>query len=97
MPVKPKTTTKARTTKKAKKVATEATANKDEGVNILEEFEFDEHQLRDVSEETTLFWNELTLEERERLMALSEAELVDEGWTLASLTRFSGPLFVEAV
>ena len=71
--------------------------NPDEGVNILEEFEFDEHQLHDVSQESTLFPNELALEERERLMALSEAELVDEGWTLESVTRFSGPLLVEEV
>ena len=71
--------------------------NPDEGVNILEEFELDEHQLHDVSQESTLFPNELALEERERLMALSEAELVDEGWTLESVTRFSGPLLVEEV
>jgi hypothetical protein len=51
----------------------------------------------DVSQESTLFPNELALEERERLMALSEAELVDEGWTLESVTRFSGPLVVEQV
>ena len=71
--------------------------NPDEGINIFEEFEFDEHQLHDVSQESTLFPNELALEERERLMALSEAELVDEGWTLESATRFSGPLVVEQV
>ena len=71
--------------------------NPDEGINIFEEFEFDEHQLHDLSQESTLFPNELALEERERLMALSEAELVDEGWTLKSATRFSGPLVVEQV
>jgi hypothetical protein len=71
--------------------------NPDEGINIFEEFEFDEHQLHDLSQESTLFPNELALEERERLMALSEAELVDEGWSLESATRFSGPLVVEQV
>ena len=71
--------------------------NPDEGVNIFEEFEFDEHQLHDGSEETSIFPNELPAEERERLLALSEAELVDEGWTLESVTRFSGPLVVEEV
>jgi hypothetical protein len=71
--------------------------NPDEGINIFEEFEFDEHQLHDVSQESTLFPNDLALEERERLMALSEAELVEEGWTLESVTRFSGPLLVEEV
>ena len=71
--------------------------NPDEGINIFEEFEFDEHQLHDLSQESTLFPYELALEERERLMALSEAELVDEGWTLESATRFSGPLVVEQV
>ncbi len=71
--------------------------NPDEGVNIFEEFEFEEHEVLDVSQETTLFPNELALEERERLMALSEAELVDEGWTIESVTRFSGPLVVEEV
>jgi hypothetical protein len=71
--------------------------NPDEGVSIFEEFEFDEHQFHDVSQESTVFPNELALEERERLMALSEAELVDEGWTLESVTRFSGPLSVEQV
>ena len=60
--------------------------NPDEGINIFEEFEFDEHQLHDVSQESTSFPNELALEERERLMALSEAELVDEGWTLELVT-----------
>jgi hypothetical protein len=71
--------------------------NPDEGINIFEEFEFEEHQLHDVSQETTLFPNELALEERERLMALSEEELVDKGWTIESATRFSGPLVVEEV
>jgi hypothetical protein len=71
--------------------------NPDEGINIFEEFEFDEHQLHDGSQEETVFPNELPLEERERLLALSEAALVDEGWTLESVTRFSGPLLVEQV
>jgi hypothetical protein len=71
--------------------------NPDEGINIFEEFEFDEHQLHDGSEETSIFPNELTAEERERLLALSEEELADEGWTLESVTRFSGPLLVEQV
>ena len=71
--------------------------NPDEGINIFEEFEFDEHQLHDASQVTSLFPNELPLEECERLMALSEAELVDEGWTIESATRFSGPLVVEQV
>jgi hypothetical protein len=71
--------------------------NPDEGINIFEEFEFDEHQLHDGSEETSIFPNELPAEERERLLALSEEELADEGWTLESVTRFSGPLLVEQV
>jgi hypothetical protein len=71
--------------------------NPDEGVNILEEFEVEEHQLLDGSEETSFFPKELPLEECDRLMALSEAELVDEGWTIESATRFSGPLVVEEV
>jgi hypothetical protein len=71
--------------------------NPDEGVNIFEEFEFKEHQLLDGSEETSFFPKELPLEECERLVALSEAELVDEGWTIESATRFSGPLVVEEV
>ena len=71
--------------------------NPDEGVSIFEEFEFDEHQLYDGSEQTSLFPNELLGEERNRLLTLSEAELVDEGWTLESATRFSGPLVVEQV
>ena len=71
--------------------------NPDEGINIFEEFEFDEHQLHDASEETSVFPNELPAEERERLLALSEEELADEGWTLESVTRFSGPLLVEQV
>jgi hypothetical protein len=57
----------------------------------------DEHQLHDASEETSVFPNELPAEERERLLALSEEELADEGWTLESVTRFSGPLLVEQV
>jgi hypothetical protein len=71
--------------------------NPDEGVNIFEEFEFEEHQLLDGSEETSFFPKELPSEECERLMALSEAELVEEGWTIESATRFSGPLVVEEV
>jgi hypothetical protein len=71
--------------------------NQDEGVNIFEEFEFEEHQLLDGSEQTSLFPNELPAEERNRLLALSEAELVDEGWTIESVTRFKGPLLVEQV
>jgi hypothetical protein len=71
--------------------------NPDEGVNIFEEFEFEEHQLLDGSEETSFFPKELPSEECERLMALSEAELVDDGWTIESATRFSGPLIVEEV
>lgn len=69
--------------------------NPDEGINIFEEFEFDEHQLHDGSEEASIFPDELPAEERERLLALSEEELADEGWTLESVTRFSGPLLVE--
>jgi hypothetical protein len=71
--------------------------NPDEGINIFEEFEFDEHQLHDGSEETSILPDELPAEERERLLALSEEELADEGWTLESVTRFSGPLLVEQV
>ena len=71
--------------------------NQDEGVNIFEEFEFEEHQLLDGSEQTSLFPNELPAEERNRLLALSEAELVDEGWTIESATRFKGPLLLEQV
>jgi hypothetical protein len=71
--------------------------NPDEGVSIFEEFEFKEHQVLDGSEETSSFPKELPSEERERLMALSEEELVDEGWTIESATRFSGPLVVEEV
>jgi hypothetical protein len=71
--------------------------NPDEGVNIFEEFEFEEHQVLDGSEETSMFPKELPAEECERLMTLSEAELVDEGWTIESATRFTGPLLVEQV
>ena len=71
--------------------------NPDEGVSIFEEFEFEEHQVLDGSEETSFFPKELPSEECERLMALSEAELVGEGWTIKSATRFSGPLVVEEV
>jgi hypothetical protein len=71
--------------------------NQDEGVNIFEEFEFEEHQLYDGAQETSLFPKELPAEERGRLLALSEEELADEGWTLESITRFKGPLVVEEV
>ena len=71
--------------------------NPDEGINIFDEFEFDEHQLYDGSKEASVFPTELPAEERERLLALSEAELEDEGWTLESVTRFKGPLLVEQV
>ena len=71
--------------------------NPDEGINIFEELEFDEHQLYDGSQETSIFPNELPAEERGRLLGLSEEELADEGWTLESVTRFKGPLVVEEV
>ena len=71
--------------------------NQDEGVNIFEEFEFEEHQLYDGAQETSLFPKELPADERNRLLALSEAELAAEGWTLESITRFKGPLVVEEV
>jgi hypothetical protein len=71
--------------------------NPDEGVNIFEEFEFEEHQLLDGSEETSFFPKELPVEECERLTALSEQGLVDEGWTIESATRFTGPLVVEQI
>ena len=71
--------------------------NPDEGLNIFEEFEFDEHELYDGSEEASIVPNELPAEERQRLLALSEEELEEEGWTLESVTRFKGPLVVEPV
>jgi hypothetical protein len=71
--------------------------NPDEGINIFEELQFDEHQLYDGSQETSIFPNELLAEERGRLLGLSEEELADEGWTLESVTRFKGPLVVEEV
>jgi hypothetical protein len=71
--------------------------NPDEGVSIFEEFEFEEHEVFDGSEETSFFPKELPSEECERLMALSEEELVGEGWTIEAATRFSGPLVVEEV
>ena len=71
--------------------------NPDKGINIFEELEFDEHQLYDGSQETSIFPNELPAEERGRLLGLSEEELADEGWTLESVTRFKGPLVVEEV
>jgi hypothetical protein len=69
----------------------------DEGINIFEEFEFDEHQLHDGAKEASIFPNELPAEERARLHALSEEELEEEGWTLETVTRFKGPLVVEEV
>ena len=45
----------------------------------------------------SIFPNELPAEERERLLALSEEELEEEGWTLETVTRFKGPLVVEEV
>jgi hypothetical protein len=71
--------------------------NPDEGINIFEELEFDEHQLYDGSQETSIFPIELPAEERGRLLGLSEEELADDGWTLESVTRFKGPLVVEEV
>jgi hypothetical protein len=71
--------------------------NPDEGINIFEEFEIDDHQLYDGSKEASIFPNELSAEERDRLLGLSEVELEDEGWTLESVTRFKGPLVVEKV
>jgi hypothetical protein len=71
--------------------------NPEEGINIFEEFEFDEHKLYDGSQETSIAPNELPAEERGRLLGLSEEELADEGWTLESVTRFKGPLVVEQV
>lgn len=71
--------------------------NPDEGINIFEEFEIDDHQLYDGSKEASIFPNELPAEERDRLLDLSEVELEDEGWTLESVTRFKGPLVVEEV
>jgi hypothetical protein len=69
--------------------------NPDEGINIFEEFEFDEYQLYDGAKEASIFPTEVPTEERERLLARSEAGLEDEGWTLESATRFKGPLLVE--
>ena len=71
--------------------------NPDKGINIFEELEFDEHQLYDGSQETSIFPNELLAEERGRLLGLSEEELADEGWGLESVTLFKGPLVVEEV
>jgi hypothetical protein len=71
--------------------------NPDEGINIFEEFEFDEHQLYEGSEQASIVPNGVPAEERERLLALSEAELEAEGWVLESVTRFKGPLVVEPV
>jgi len=71
--------------------------NPDEGLSIFEEFEFDQHELYDGSEEASIVPNELPAEERQRLLALSEEELEEEGWTLESVTRFKGPLVVEPV
>ena len=71
--------------------------NPEEGINIFEEFEIDDHQLYDGSKEASIIPNELPAEERDRLLGLSEVELEDEGWTLESVTRFKGPLVVEEV
>jgi hypothetical protein len=71
--------------------------NPDEGLNIFEQFEFDEHELYDGSEEASNVPNELPAEECQRLLALSEEQLEEEGWTLESVTRFKGPLIVEPV
>jgi hypothetical protein len=71
--------------------------NPNEGINIFEEFEFDEQQLYDGSEQASIVPNGVPAEERERLLALSEAELEAEGWVLESVTRFKGPLVVEPV
>jgi len=69
----------------------------EQGIDIFEEFEFDEHELYDGSEQASIAPHELPGEERQRLLALSEAELAAEGWTLESVTRFRGPLVVEQV
>jgi hypothetical protein len=71
--------------------------NPDEGVNIFDEFEFEEHEVLDGSQETSSFPMELPVAECDRLMSLSEAELEDEGWTIEFATRFSGPLVVEEI
>ena len=71
--------------------------NPEEGIDIFEEFEFDEHELCDGSEEASTVPNELPAEERQRLLVLSEAELAEEGCALESVTRFRGPLVVEQV
>jgi hypothetical protein len=71
--------------------------NPDEGIDIFEEFEFDQHQLHDGTKQASAFPDELTAEERARLHNLSEAELEDEGWILESVIRFKGPLVVEQV
>jgi hypothetical protein len=65
--------------------------NPDEGINIFEEFEFDQHQLHDGTKQASAFPDGLTEEERARLHNLSEAELEDEGWILESVIRFKGP------
>ena len=44
--------------------------NPEEGIDIFEEFEFDEHELYDGSEEASIVPNELPAEERQRLLAL---------------------------
>jgi hypothetical protein len=71
--------------------------NPDEGINIFEEFEFEEHEVLDGSQETSVFPKELPAEECERLRSLSDAELENEGWTIEFATRFTGPLVVEEV
>jgi hypothetical protein len=71
--------------------------NPDEGINIFEEFEFDQHQLHDGTKQASALPDGVTEEERARLHNLSEAELEDEGWILESAIRFKGPLIVEQV
>lgn len=71
--------------------------NPDEGIDIFEEFEFDQHQLHDGTKQASAFPDGLTEEERARLHNLSEAELEQEGWILESVIRFKGPLVVEQV
>jgi hypothetical protein len=67
------------------------------GLDIYEEFEFIDQQLDDGSHANAVFPNELSVQERERLASLSETDLEDEGWTLESIIRFSGPLSIEQV
>ncbi len=71
--------------------------NPDQGIDIFEEFEFDEHQLHDSSRRNLNFFKRAT---RRRTRTFSDSfrrELANEGWTLKSVTRFSGPSVVEQV